>query len=503
MKRLRVALAGAATALVVGVWIGTASAATLFSDNFDDGNAAGWTTSGGSWLVVSGSYQQSGTSSDAKAQAGTTSWTDYSVQARVRLNSFGSNSARAAGVVARAQSLSNFYSLVLTPSSVQIRRGTTTLATTAMTVSTGTFYTLALNVSGSTLRGSVNGTQVVTASDGTFATGRVGFVSSFSSATFDDLTVFTGAAPDPTPTSSPTQSPSPGPNPQPGQADGFAIGTTGGAGGQSVTVTTAAQLADFAGRPEPFIIMVSGTITASDMITVVANKSILGVGPTAHITGGGLQLGTTTRPGNNVIIRNLRFSDPSDDSVSVTNAAHHVWIDHNTFEPGFDGSVDIKRQSTNVTVSWNAFLGTDKSMLLGHSDTFTADIGFLKVTYHHNYFNGSNQRHPRVRFGDPVHVYNNYYRDIGLYGVASTMNAGVVVEGNFFENVAFPCYSVSGYADSDPGRLVQRNNQFVNSGVCEAGGSVPEPSGFYSYTLTPTAQVPAVVTAGAGIGKLN
>jgi pectate lyase len=189
--------------------------------------------------------------------------------------------------------------------------------------------------------------------------------------------------------------------------------------------------------------------------------------------------------------------------VSVTNAAHHVWIDHNQFEPGVDGSVDVKRQSTNVTVSWNAFLGTDKSMLLGHSDTFTADVGFLKVTYHHNYFNGSNQRHPRVRFGDPVHVYNNYYRNIGLYGVASTMNAGVMVEGNYFENVAFPCYSTSGYADSDPGRLVQRNNVFVNSGTCEAGGSVPEPSGYYAYTLTPTAQVPAVVTAGAGVGRVG
>jgi len=508
MKRLRISLALGAVAVLVGVWIGNASAATLFSDDFNDGNASGWSTSGGSWSVVSGSYQQSGTSADAKAQSGTTSWTDYSVQARVRPNTFGSSSSRAAGVVARAQSMSNFYSLVLAPSSVQIRRGTTTLASAAMTVSAGTWYTLTLSVAGSTLRGSVNGTQVLTVSDGTLATGRVGFVSSYTAATFDDITVFTGPGPDPTPTASPTASPtptptgSPPPPPPPGSADGYAIGTTGGAGGATVTVTTAAQLADYAGRPEPFIIMVSGTISTSSMITVVANKSILGAGSSAHISGGGLQLGTTTRPGNNVIIRNIRFSNPSDDSISVTNSAHHVWIDHNTFEPGFDGSVDVKRQSTNVTVSWNVFQGTDKSMLLGHSDTFTADVGYLKVTYHHNYFNGSNQRHPRVRFGDPVHVFNNYYRNIGLYGIASTMNAGVMVEGNYFENVAFPCYSTSGYADSDPGRLVQRQNVFVNSGTCEAGGSVPEPSGYYPYTLTSTAQVPAVVTAGAGVGKL-
>ncbi|HEX6682329.1 MAG TPA: hypothetical protein VF062_06015 [Candidatus Limnocylindrales bacterium] len=506
MGRLKLAAVAAAAAVVlIGAWIGTASAATLFSDDFNDGNASGWSTSGGSWSVVSGSYQQSGTGADAKAQAGTTSWSDYSVQARVRPNTFGGSSARAAGVVARAQSTSNFYSLVLTPSSVQIRRGSATLASAAMTVATGTFYTLTLNVSGSTLRGSVNGSQLVTASDGGFATGRVGFVSSYTAATFDDLTVFTGAAPDPTPTSSPTASPTPsqtGQPPLPGQPDGFAIGTTGGAGGPTVTVTSAAQLADFAGRPEPYIIMVSGTISASSMLTVVANKSILGVGSGAHITGGGLQLGTTTRPGNNVIIRNIRFSDADDDSISVTNSAHHVWIDHNTFEPGFDGSVDVKRQSTNVTISWNHFRGTDKSMLLGHSDGFTADIGYLKVTYHHNFFDGSNQRHPRVRFGDPVHVYNNYYRNVGLYGVASTENAGVMVEGNYFDNVAFPCHSVSGYAESNPGRLVQRNNIFTGSGVCEAGGSVPEPAGFYPYTLTSTAQVPSVVTAGAGVGRL-
>jgi pectate lyase len=298
---------------------------------------------------------------------------------------------------------------------------------------------------------------------------------------------------------------SPAPLALPGQADGFASvnalgrnGTTGGSAGPTVTVTTGADLARYAGANTPYTIMVSGRIAIDDMITVVADKSIIGVGSTAEITGGGLQMGSTTRPGNNVIVRNIRFSDASDDSISVTNNAHHVWIDHNEFLPGNDGSLDIKRRSSYVTVSWNHFRGTDKSMLLGHSDSYTADVGYLKVTYHHNFFDGSNQRHPRARFGDPVHVYNNYYRDIGLYGIASTQNAGVLAEGNYFENVPFPCHSVSGYADSDPGRLVQRANAFVNSGVCEAGGTVAEPSTYYSYRLDAASSVPSAVVAGAG-----
>lgn len=292
-------------------------------------------------------------------------------------------------------------------------------------------------------------------------------------------------------------------------ADGYASvsalginGTTGGVAGPTVTVTTGDQLAQYAGANTPYTILISGRIQVSGMVRVVANKSILGLGATAEIAGGGLVLGSTTRPGNNVIIRNITFRDASDDSVSVHNGAHHVWIDHNTFYPAYDGSVDVKHKSTYVTVSWNRFAGTDKSMLLGHSDTFTADVGYLKVTYHHNLFDSSNQRHPRARFGDPVHVYNNYYRGVGLYGVASTENAGVLVEANYFEDTAFPCYSAGGYAESAPGRLAQRGNAFVRSGACETNGTVGEPSAYYAYQADSAASVPSLVTAGAGVGKI-
>ncbi|MDG4823912.1 pectate lyase [Asanoa sp. WMMD1127] len=518
MRRAVIAALGAAA--LVGVLLSSAAqAATLFGDDFADGNASGWSTSGGSWSVAGGAYRQSSTGADAKAQAGSTTWADYAVRATVTPVAFGS-SARSVGVVARAQNTTTFYSLVLVGAGrVELRRvsggSVTVLSSAATGVTPGTAYQLTLTVAGSALRGAVGGQELVAATDSTFGRGRIGLVASYAGAVFDDVSVFTGAGPDPTPTATPTATPTGGPTtpppppPLPGRPDGFASvaglglsGTTGGAGGPTVTVTTAAALAEFAGAPTPYTIMVSGRIAIDDMVTVVANKSIIGVGSTAEITGGGLQLGTTTRPGNNVIIRNIRFSDASDDSISVTNAAHHVWIDHNEFLPGFDGSVDVKRQSTFVTVSWNRFTGTDKSMLLGHSDSYPADVGYLKVTYHHNLFDGANQRHPRARFGEPVHVYNNYYRDIGLYGVASTENAGLVVEGNYFENVAFPCHSVSGYADSGPGRLVQRGNAFVNSGVCEAGGAVQEPSAYYSYTLSPASSVPSAVTAGAGVGRL-
>ncbi len=67
-----------------------------------------------------------------------------------------------------------------------------------------------------------------------------------------------------------------------------------------------------------------------------------------------------------------------------------------------------------------------------------------------------------------MQVYNNYFDGNELYGVASTMNAGVV-EGSHFAGVPYPCFSTGGYADSGPGRLVQRGNIFAGSGPCQAG----------------------------------
>ncbi|HEV2782173.1 MAG TPA: hypothetical protein VGX25_22505 [Actinophytocola sp.] len=519
IRHTAIAAAGLVLVLLAAVLVavgpaGGASAATLFGDDFEDGNATGWSTSGGTWSVgTDGSrvYQQTGTSSDARARAGSSAWTNYAVSARIKPTGF-NGADRHVAVLARSQSTSNYYYLGLSNAGSvvlgkRVGGGFTTLASAPAAVSVGTWYTVRLEAFGTTLRGFLNGAAVVSASDATFATGTTGLTAYFAGGAFDDVTVQDTSGP-PTSTTTTTTTTTP-PPPPPGGLVGWATvnalgqnGTTGGAGGPTVTVTTAAELADYAGRAGPFVIMVSGRIQFDDMITVVADKSIIGAGAGAEITGGGLHLGSTTRPGNNVIIRNLRFSNASDDSVSVTNSAHHVWIDHNEFLPGFDGSVDIKRQSSYVTVSWNWFRGTDKTALLGHSDGFTADIGFLKVTYHHNFFDGAHQRHPRVRFGEPVHVYNNYYLNNDLYGVASTMNAGVLVEGNYFENVPFPCFSASGYADSDPGRLVQRNNVFTNSGACEVAGAVAEPRNFYQYMVDAPANVPAIVRGGAGVGRI-
>jgi pectate lyase len=172
-------------------------------------------------------------------------------------------------------------------------------------------------------------------------------------------------------------------------------GTTGGAGGTVVTVTTAAQFLDYIARPGRYVIRVAGTITlptgsTDGMHNVTSDKTIIGVGADARLVGGCLNIGlpvdddVTSPPANavhNIIVRNLSISGATDDLINVQMFSHHIWIDHNDFSNGDDGAVDIKRGSDLVTVSWNHFHDHDKTTLVGHDDDNGAqDAGRLRVT---------------------------------------------------------------------------------------------------------------------------
>ncbi|HYN95048.1 MAG TPA: RICIN domain-containing protein [Pilimelia sp.] len=227
-------------------------------------------------------------------------------------------------------------------------------------------------------------------------------------------------------------------------------GTNGGAGGTTVNVSTFAQLAAAVAGDTPRIVRVSGTITGSGpMLDVGSNKTIVGVGSNATISGFGLDIngwgpaqiaagGDICDPAemnsfprvHNVIVQNLSFRNSADDSVNVQCYSHHVWIHHNTFYAANDGSVDIKRGSDLVTVSNNRFVGTDKSMLLGHSDNNAAqDAGFLRATYYGNWFDGSNTRHPRVRFGY-AHLFGNYV-NVTDYFIGLGVSGRIYAESNY------------------------------------------------------------------------
>jgi pectate lyase len=285
-------------------------------------------------------------------------------------------------------------------------------------------------------------------------------------------------------------------------------GTSGGSSSTTVTVTSLSALTSAAGSGTSETIKVNGTFSCSSDVTVSSNKTILGVGSNAGLTGCGLKIKSV----NNVIVRNLKIAkvpagNGNGDAIHIEKATH-IWIDHNDLSSDtshgtdyYDGLLDITHAADYITVSWNYEHDHIKCDLLGHSDSNASeDTGHLRVTYHHNYFRNCDQRGPRVRFGNPVHVFNNYYYNSGTYGIASTCNAGVYVERNYFENT--PNSVVTQTGDSPSGNVKVLNNYLVNSGTPQTRNATSVAAIPYSYTVDANSSVKSIVTAGAGTGKI-
>ncbi|WDZ83509.1 pectinesterase family protein [Micromonospora cathayae] len=356
---LAVLTAVATTALLALALPGGASSAyadTLLHDDFSDGDTSGWSRSGGTWSVgTDGSavLEQSKADTDnARLFAGTSSWTDYTVQARIKAVSLPSTGAVA--LLARASGATTYLRLALHPGNQvrleAVRSGTvTTLGASARPVTTGTWYTLRVEVAGAAVRGYLDGTLVAAGTSTVATTGRIGVQTRYATARFDDVTVTTGGTPPTTPptgtptvppTATPTATPTPTSTPPAGQS---AVVATDGSG--DFTSVQAAVDAVPAGntsrytitiRPgtyrevvkipadKPYVSFVGATGDARDVVITYDNAS-----GTPHPDGG--TYGTSgsasvTVDGNDFTARHLTFSNSFDEAAHDYSAEQAVAV---------------------------------------------------------------------------------------------------------------------------------------------------------------------------------
>jgi pectate lyase len=287
-------------------------------------------------------------------------------------------------------------------------------------------------------------------------------------------------------------------------------GTTGGAAGPTVTVSTTADFALQAKEPGPLVILVEGVVGEGTRVSIGSNKTIIGL-PGAEVHGG-LKISGAS----NVIVRNLTIvgnncsDSPEDcsggaDAVSISDSAHHIWFDHCDISDGSDGNLDVNDGADYVTVSWTKFSysglrpgGHQFSNLVGSSDNEPGDAGHLRVSYHHVWWaERINERMPRVRYGQ-VHIFNSLYTAVGnSYCVGVGAFANILTESNAFFGVTDPIESIS-YANEES-VVVSRDNLYVEaSGHQEdRGKDVFAPP--YAYTLDDVSDVKSLVQNGAGV----
>ncbi|HEY7884901.1 MAG TPA: pectate lyase [Cellvibrionaceae bacterium] len=297
-------------------------------------------------------------------------------------------------------------------------------------------------------------------------------------------------------------------------------GTTGGAGGNSVTVTTGAQFAQALAdkTSEPLTIFINGTITPENSpgnkfeIKDMNDVSVIGVGDNALLDGIGIKIWRA----NNIIIRNLtiRYVNIGDkDGISIEGPASNIWIDHNEIYNTLDSDKDFydelvsgKRGVDNVTISYNFLHDSWKTSLWGSSDT---DEHHRRVTFYANHWLNAESRMPLYRFGE-AHVLNNLYQNITSTAVNSRMGASILVEGTVFENAKNPIVS---FYSEEIGFWDVNDNIFENinwspspsDGVI-AGPDVAATISYtppYTYEAMPSSEVKEHVMAHAGVDKIG
>ena len=292
-------------------------------------------------------------------------------------------------------------------------------------------------------------------------------------------------------------------------------GTTGGAGGKVVTVTNQADLEKYTQKQEPYIIRVKGAIKITPKpnpvtpaekrtpkeIHVLSDKTIIGVGKTGEIAGGGFFIGPDV---HNVIIRNLKIRDTflkgdwggvkQDDDGLQMDTAHHIWVDHCHFSRHGDGMIDSRLGTTNLTVSWCIFSKHNKTFGVGW------DKGvFTEMTLHHNWFRNSHQRNPWIGGVLRAHFYNNYLLNVNGYGHRVDQGTNMVLQNSVYEKVNSP-HIYRNTAGLKPGSLAASGNIYRNTrGSRDTHGpAFFDPAKFYKYKLDDAKDVPEILARYAG-----
>ena len=274
---------------------------------------------------------------------------------------------------------------------------------------------------------------------------------------------------------------------------------------------------------------------------VTCGLTVEGVGSDATFNGFGLVIKNSSL----VEARNLGFMncDSSEgDDVGLQQADDHCWV-HNcdmfygdagsdADQVKGDGALDTKK-STYITHSYNHFWDNGKCNLQGANTSDTSNY----ITYHHNWYDHSDSRHPRVRVAT-VHVYNNYYDGNAKYGIGSTSDSDIFAENNYFRNCKYPMLismqgndvTAGGIFSSEDGGIIKAYGNYITGGTftsyqdnstefdayvassrnetvpssvkAKQGGATynnfDTSSSMYSYTPDAAADVPSVVTAKAG-----
>ncbi|MDH2436355.1 hypothetical protein QCD60_27870 [Pokkaliibacter sp. MBI-7] len=233
--------------------------------------------------------------------------------------------------------------------------------------------------------------------------------------------------------------------------EGFAkvAGTTGGTGGETVTVNSVSELKSALAGDEPRIIKLGSNISAAEKTDLEfgANKTIVGDGKNNQLHNIYLKSGDSA---SNDIFQNLHFTHDSKytangDIPLYIDKGKGYWIDHSTFtgskgdnyQGGKDKLLYVGGTADMVSLTNSKFENNEYGLILGYPEDTQAAAdkytGYPRMTIAHNDFENLDVRAPGLMRYGQFDVYNNHISDFNL-GFTAASNATIFSESNYFEN---------------------------------------------------------------------
>ena len=280
---------------------------------------------------------------------------------------------------------------------------------------------------------------------------------------------------------------------------------------------------------QPVAIRIIGQVTLSGLACKdVSSAYAIGVKGASNVTFEGIgddatlyEAGVAVFQSTGIEVRNLGLMNwgggGDGDGISLKQSLG-VWVHNNDVFYGNagsdgdqakgDGSMDLKDNSQYVTVSYNHFWDSGKMSLCG----MKSESGENWITYHHNWFDHSDSRHPRIRTMS-VHVYNNYYDGNSKYGVGAAKDSEAFVEANYFRHCNYPMLSsmqgsdvlAGGIFSGENGGVIKAYNNYMEGqksviyANSDAGTTTASATDFDAYLATSRSEtVPSTYKAKQG-----
>jgi len=174
---------------------------------------------------------------------------------------------------------------------------------------------------------------------------------------------------------------------------------------------------------------VDGRVALSHAISLPSHVTIDGRGRDIGVVGRGFLLHGV----ENVILTHFAFEDITPDSEDglqigigvpgeTGQASRRIVLNHLRFSQReglgdsnyVDEAISVIYGSTDMTIAWCRFENIEKGILVGNGDAPPEVDANIRLTMHHNLFDGVGRRMPRVRHGR-ADVVNNVFRDWRMF----------------------------------------------------------------------------------------